>query len=315
MNTPPHFPSQDETGLDDATLARSLDGDFTSRYANVNELRLHYVEGGTGTPLLLLGGWPQTWWQWHKVMPALAHRHRVIAVDLRGMGGSSKPAGGYDKKTMAADILGLVHELGLGPVDVVGHDIGAMVAHAFAANHPEATTRIALLDVPHPDENWSAFSLLPDPDQHVGSVIEDGARSYLWWFAFNQVRGLPERLLDGRSRLLVDWLFDRQAHDPGTIDERSRRIYARAYSTPDAIRAGNGWYQTFTRDIADEQGYAPLTVPILALGGDGSNYASLRDGLPAKGTDVRVIEVAACGHYIPEEQPQAVIDALSSFLA
>ncbi|WP_206058827.1 alpha/beta fold hydrolase, partial [Nonomuraea zeae] len=300
--------------LHDSALASSLDGAFSSHHAEVNGVRLHYVEGGSGEPLLLLGGWPQTWWQWNKVMPALARRHRVIAVDLRGMGGSSKPAGGYDKKTMARDIHELVRHLGLPAVSIAGHDIGAMVAYAFAANHPEATVKIALLDVPHPDRSWSSFGLLPEPDQHVDSVIEAGARSYLWWFAFNQVRDLPERLLEGRSRLLVDWLFERQAKQPAGIDERSREVYAHAYATADAVRAGNGWYQTFNRDIADERAYGKVTAPILALGGDGSNYAFLRDLMPSKGTDVTVVEVTDCGHYLPEEQPQAVIDALASFL-
>ncbi|RBQ14539.1 alpha/beta hydrolase [Spongiactinospora rosea] len=300
--------------LGDEALARSLPGTFTSRHAEVNGVRLHYVEGGGGEPLLLLGGWPQTWWQWNKVMPDLARRYRVIAVDLRGMGGSGKPAGGYDKKTMAADIHALVRHLGLTTVNIAGHDIGAMVAYAHAANHPEATTKIALLDVAHPDESWSAMRLLPGPDQHVDSVIEAGARSYLWWFAFNQVRGLPEKLLEGRHRLLGDWLFDRQSDDPGFIDERSREVYARAYSTADAIRAGNGWYQTFNRDIEDERGYGRVTAPMLVLGGDRSNYANLRDTMPAKGTDVQVVKVADCGHYIPEERPQVVIDALTAFL-
>ncbi|WP_405148831.1 alpha/beta hydrolase [Sphaerisporangium sp. NBC_01403] len=209
--------------LGDAALAHSLDGDFTSHYADVNDVRLHYVEGGSGRPLLLLGGWPQTWWQWHKVMPALARRHRVIAVDLRGMGGSAKPTGGYDKRTMARDIRELVRHLGLESVGIAGHDIGGMVAQAHAAAYPEATTRIALLDVPHPDESWSDMRLLPEPDQHINTIIENGARSYLWWFAFNQVRGLPEKLLDGRSRLVVDWLFERQAKDPAAIDEQSRQ--------------------------------------------------------------------------------------------
>ncbi|MEV2276829.1 alpha/beta hydrolase [Nocardiopsis sp. NPDC049922] len=308
MNTRPDAP------LDDAALARSLDGDFTSHHADVNGTRLHYVEGGSGQPLVLLGGWPQTWWQWHKVMPALARRHRVIAVDLRGMGGSAKPADGYDKKTLANDLHALVRHLGLDAVSVAGHDIGAMVAHAFAANHPEATTGIALLDVPHPDAGWSSFSLLPAPDQHVGSDIAAGAQTYLWWFAFNQVRGLPERLLDGRARLLIDWLFDYMTKDPASIDEHSRQVYARAYDDADAIRAGNAWYQAFNQDIADEATYEPLTVPLLALGGDESNHAMLRDTMPSKGTDVTVVEISECGHYLPEEQPDAVIEALTAFL-
>ncbi|WP_028926354.1 alpha/beta fold hydrolase [Pseudonocardia acaciae] len=298
----------------DAALAASLDGGFTSHHADLDGVRLHYVDGGSGAPLLLLGGWPQTWWQWNKVMPALARHHRVIAVDLRGMGDSSKPEAGYDKRTMAADIHRLVDHLGLGAVSIAGHDIGAMVAYAFAANHPESTSKIAILDVAHPDESWSEFRLLPQPDQHVDGDILRGQRSYLWWFAFNQVRALPEKLLDGRTRPLVDWLFDRQSADPRSIDDRSREVYARAYSTPDAVRAGNAWYQAFNADIADSLTYRPVRAPILALGGDRAGYRWLRTIMPAKGTDVRVVEVSDCGHYIPEEQPHAVIDELTSFL-
>ncbi|MFI1018600.1 alpha/beta fold hydrolase [Streptomyces sp. NPDC020965] len=308
LNAPPGGP------LDDDALARRLGPGFASRHADVNGIRLHYVEGGTGEPLILLGGWPQTWWQWNKVMPELALRYRVIAVDLRGMGASGKPDGGYDKKTMAHDIRELIRHLGLTEASIVGHDIGAMVAYAHAANHPEATTRAVLLDVPHPDASLSRLTLLPRPDHHADSADENVIRTYLWWFAFNQIGGLPEQLLEGRFRSLVDWLFAHMAHDPDTLDEFSRQVYAHAYSTADAVRAGNGWYQAFNRDIADERTYEPVTVPLLALGGDRSNYAYLRDLLPAKGTEVTVQEVADCGHYIPEEQPRVVIDALTAFL-
>uniref|UniRef100_UPI0033228EA3 alpha/beta fold hydrolase n=1 Tax=Streptomyces sp. NPDC000594 TaxID=3154261 RepID=UPI0033228EA3 len=309
-NDAPNTPAHEELG--DEALARRLGPGFASRHAEVNGVRLHYVEGGTGEPLILLGGWPQTWWQWNKVMPELARRYRVIAVDLRGMGGSGKPDGGYDKKTMAQDIRELIRHLGLTSASIAGHDIGAMVAYAHAANHPEATTRAVLLDVPHPDASFAALTLLPGPDQATGPVI--GGRVHLWWLAFNQVRGLPEELLAGRSRSLIDWLFTSMAHDPDTLDDFSRRVYAHAYATPDAIRAGNGWYQAFNRDIADERAYGPVTVPLLVLGGGDSNYPYLRDLMPAKGTDVTVREVADCGHYIPEEKPRAVIDALTDFL-
>ncbi|MGW6843027.1 alpha/beta fold hydrolase [Streptomyces sp. NPDC054958] len=289
--------------LADAALAASLDGGFTSHHAEVNGTRLHYVEGGSGTPLVLLGGWPQTWWQWNKVLPALAGRYRVIAVDLRGMGGSAKPDTGYDKKTMAADVHALLLHLGLERAHVVGHDIGAMVAYAFAANHPEATDRIALLDVSHPEEAWTQMPLLPRP----------GLR-HLWWFAFNQVQGLPEQLLAGRYHLLLDELFAGMTADPAAIDDRSRAVYARAYDSPDAIRAGNAWYRAFRQDIDDLAGYSPVTAPLLALGGEHSNYERLLAAVPALGTDTRVVRVDGCGHYLPEERPEVVTAELTRFL-
>ncbi|MFB7182287.1 alpha/beta fold hydrolase [Streptomyces sp. NPDC056257] len=295
--------SPDAAALDDASLAASLDGGFTSHHAEVNGTRLHYVQGGSGEPLVLLGGWPQTWWQWHKVMPALARRHRVIAVDLRGMGGSAKPESGYDKKTMAADVRALLTHLGLERAHVAGHDIGAMVAYAFAANHPEATGRVALLDVSHPEEAWAQMPLLPRP----------GVR-HLWWFAFNQVQGLPEQLLAGRYHLLLDWLFTAMTTDPASIDARSRAVYARAYDSPDAIRAGNAWYRAFRQDVDDLAGYSPVTAPLLALGGEHSNYERLLAAVPALGTDTRVVRVDGSGHYLPEERPEAVTEELVRFL-
>ncbi|GGV38219.1 alpha/beta fold hydrolase [Streptomyces spectabilis] len=296
----------------DEELARSLEGDFTSAHAEVNGVRLHYVAGGSGDPLVLLGGWPQTWWQFHKVMPALARRYRVIAVDLRGMGGSAKPESGYDKKTMAQDVYELVRHLGHGRVHIAGHDIGAMVAHAFAANHPEATRKLALLDVAHPDPTLRELTLLPAVD--AGTDWETAPGIYLWWFAFNQVKGLPEQLLDGRSRLLVDWLFGYMLKDQSSIDERSRAVYAAAYATPDAVRAGNAWYQTFRQDIDDFETYDRVGAPVLALAGD-RNHAYLSAILPGHAKDVRVERIPDSGHYLPEEQPEQVTAKLTDFFA
>jgi pimeloyl-ACP methyl ester carboxylesterase len=299
--------------LSDAALAASLEGDFGSRYAEVNGIRLHYVTGGEGTPLLLLGGWPQTWWQFHKVMPTLARRYRVVAADLRGMGGTDKPDSGFDKKTMAGDIHALVRHLGHEKVHVAGHDIGAMVAQSLAANYPEVVDKVALLDVHHPDETMYGLTLLPQPDQHVAGDNRAGNRTYLWWFAFNQVRGLPETLLAGRERAFLDTLFDYLLLDPTSIDDRDREIYARAYASPEAVRAGNAWYQAFMRDIEDEHQHPPLAAPVLALGGDHSNYPYLAAVLPAKGANVKVVEVANSGHYLPEEQPDTIVELLTGF--
>lgn len=292
--------------LSDEALVRSLPGGFQNGYASVNGTRLHYVAGGRGAPLVLLPGWPETWWQYHKIMPSLAAHHRVIAVDLRGMGGSDKPATGYDKKTMAKDIYELVRHLGYTKVDIAGHDIGSMVAFSFAANHPDATRKVVMLDVPHPDQSFYRFRLLPP------SGWQSPPPYFLWWFAFNQVRDLPERLVPGRSRDLVNWILDYLSKDPDTIDRHAREVYARAYSHPDAIRAGNGWYQTFGQDVVDQRSYGKVTAPILGLGGE-TGYRILQVQLPSKGTDVQVVKVASSGHFLAEERPQAVIDWLTRF--
>lgn len=291
----------------DAELAQSLEGDFRSDFVTVDGLRLHYVAGGEGRPLVLLPGWPQTWWEFRKVMPALAAAgRRVIAVDLPGMGSSDKPASGYDKKSMAAAVHGLVRALGHDQVDIAGHDVGSQVAFSFAVNHPEATRKVALLDILHPDASLYEIRMLPTP----------GFPFFPWWFAFNSVTGLPEQLLAGRTRILVDWLFDNFLMDKDAVSDLDRAVFAKALDDPDAIRGGNAWYQTFGQDVADLEHYGKVSAPILGLVsnlGDGIFAAMMQGTLPSQGTDVKVVVVQGAGHYFVDEAPQAVIDELNQF--
>ncbi|MFY1672285.1 alpha/beta fold hydrolase [Plantactinospora sp. WMMB334] len=276
---------------------------FDSRFADVNGTRLHYVIGGEGDPLVLLPGWPRTWYQFHKIMPRLAERYQVIAVDLRGMGDSDKPVHGYDKKTMARDIYELVRSLGLNQVNVAGEDIGSMVAHSFAANHPEAIRKLALWEAGHPTEAFNEVRALTQPGQPTTP----------WWFAFNELHGLPEKLAEGRFRYIVDWLIDFHATTPEAFSEETRDLYAAAYNTPDAIRAGNGWYQTFQQDIVDLKDYPVLTLPVLALGG--FYYPLMVAQLEGRATDVRFVELKGAGHYLAEERPDEVVRELTEFFA
>ena len=293
----------------DAALVRSLPG-FENGYATVNGTRLHYVAGGKGQPLILLPGWPETWWEFHLIMPTLAARYRVIAVDLRGMGGSAKPQIGYDKKNMAEDIYQLVRLLGYDKVNVAGHDIGSMVAFSFAANHPEATLKLALLDVPHPDEFFSEIRMLPEPGK-FGAKIDDEHPGYPWWFAFHQVKGLPERVLEGRFQIYQDFLIDYLLKDSKSIGPRDRAIYAAAYSSPDAIRAGDAWYQTFPQDIVDSKTYKKLEMPVLGLGSTG--YGWLQAAVTPKATNFRLVKIENSGHFMQEEQPEVVAQLLIEF--
>ncbi|MBB5936566.1 alpha/beta fold hydrolase [Streptomyces zagrosensis] len=298
----------------DAELAASLEGDFVSAYADVNGVRLHHVTGGSGAPLILLGGWPQTWWQFRKVLPALARTFRVTAVDLRGMGGSDKPESGYDKRTMARDIHELIRHLGHDAAFVAGHDIGASLGYHLAANHPESVRRLVTIDLGVPDASWLEIGMLPGSDEQAAALAH-GSGGYPWWFAFNQVRGLPEELLVGRFRPVIDWLYGHMLLDQDSVEEDARRIYAHAYDTRDAIRAGNGWYQTMRQDITDLASYDPVTLPVLTLAGE-TSYPALRAQMGAdKGTDIRVVEVKGSGHYVPEEQPQIVVRELAAFFA
>jgi pimeloyl-ACP methyl ester carboxylesterase len=280
-------------GDSDAALAASLG--FRGGHA----AGLHYVTAGRGEPLVLLPGWPQTWWEFRKIMPALARRYRVVAVDLPGMGTSRATAG--DKKSMAAAVHELVRALGLSSVHVAGHDIGAMVAFAFAANHPAATRTVTIMDVAHPDEHLYDVPLLAPPGQ-----------VHPWWFAFNQLRGLPEQLLAGRSRHLVDHLCELLLVDPSAIGERDRAVYAAAYATPAAIRAGNAWYQTLHQDIEDQKAYGTVTRPMLGIASLASPY--LGQALAGRGSDVRIVDVPSSGHFLPEEQPDVVVRALTDLI-
>lgn len=293
----------------DAELARSLGGDFHSDHLTVNGVRLHYVAGGRGKPLILLPGWPETWWEFRKIMPALAAAgHRVITADLPGMGTSAKPAGGYDKKSMANVVLGLVRAFGYDRVDIAGHDIGAQIAFSFAANHPEATDRVAMLDILHPDESVYELRMVPLPGQLY----------HPWWFAFNHVTELPEQLLAGRARLLVDWIFDNFLVNRDAVDELARAVYSHHYDDPDNIRGGNAWYGTFGQDVVDLAGYDRVRAPILGMVSnlaDGAFAAQMRATLPTQATDVRVVVVPDSGHYLVEESPQTVIDHLTQFFA
>lgn len=288
--------------MNDAQRAEALG--FRSEYADVNGTRLHYVIGGEGKPIVLLGGWPHTWWEFRKVMPPLAEHYRVVVVDIRGMNLSAKPDSGYDKKTMARDIHELVRHLGFDQVDLIGFDIGGMVAQSFAANHPEAIGKLVIVDVPHPDEDLYDFTLLPRP----------GQAAHLWWFAFNQLTELPQVLLAGRVRPLIDHLSELMLVDSANIDEESRQLYADAYDSPDAIRASNGWYQTFGQDAIDAKSYAPLTLPVLALTSRPADQDYAVKALRKAVVDPQFAPIPDTGHYIPEEQPEAMVTHIRKFL-
>lgn len=295
----------------DAALIEDFPG-FKNNYSTINGVNLHYVEGGSGMPLICLPGWPQTWYSYHPIAMELAKSYRVIIVDIRGMGSSEKPDQGYDKKTMAADILGLVQQLGLEKVHIMGHDIGGMIAMSFAFNYPEFTEKLIVLDGSHPAESMLYMPLIPAPGSFEAKM--DAARPYAWWMGFNQVKGLPEKLLEGRFQYLLDWLFGYVMIDDGKMSDFDRNVYAAAYNDAESIRASNGWYQTFGQDIEDAKSYTQLTMPVLGIGSYIS-YNYMKMGLPAIASTLTMVEIANSGHYLYEEQPEKVLDAVISFLA
>lgn len=294
--------------LKDEALVKLVPG-FTNRNTIVNGINLHYVEGGQGEPLVLIPGWPETWWAFHKMMPLLVEKFHVIVVDMRGMGSSDKPELGYDKKTMAKDIFELIKYLGYDKVHIGGHDIGAQVAFSFAANHPEATTKLIILDTPHPNAGMYYIPLIPAGNN---SLINEQPQNHMWWMAFNQVKGLPEQLLVGRSNLVHDYVFKYAAMDDSSIDEFDRAVYLAAYDNADGIRAGNGWYQTFAQDIEDSKSYTHLNMPVIGIGGSG--YELLKRELPTYAADLKLAKIEGSGHFILEEKPEETADLIIEFL-
>lgn len=295
--------------VSDAALVKTLPG-FSNASAEVNGVHLHYVVGGKGPLLVLLPGWPETWWAYHKVMPELAKTHRVVSVDMRGMGSSSMPAGGFDKKTMANDISALIKELGSPQADVIGHDIGAMVAFSLAENHPEQVHKLVMLDVAHPTKGYLQLKMIPDNGTFGDRIDEE--HPYLWWFAFLQVDGLSEDLLDGRVEKLQTWFFHYMMKNDAALDAKDRAVYAAAYGSREATRASNGWYKAFPQDVADFETYGKVTMPVLGLAGPG--FGRLKPFLEANAVTATTYRVEGSGHCIAEEKPDALLTYLAEFL-
>lgn len=291
-----------DTKYSDEELIKSLPN-FTNNYAEVNGTKLHYVTGGQGKPLVLIPGYPETWWAYHKVMPVLAKKYLVIVVEIRGMGSSAKPTSGYDKKNMAKDIYELVKKLGYEKVHIGGHDIGAHVAFSFATNYSDTTSKLIILDTPHPDEGMYHLPMLP---------ILGANYLYPWWLAFNQVKELPEQILEGRMDIVIEWLFKNLLKDPKSVSSFDKAVYTSAYNSKDAIRTSNAWYQAFPQDIADSKTYDKLTMPVLGIGGSG--YEMLQMSLPNMTTDFLLKKIEDSGHFILAEKPNETAEFIIEFL-
>jgi pimeloyl-ACP methyl ester carboxylesterase len=271
-----------------------------SRFANVNSVRLHYLVAGKGDPVVLLHGYAETSHMWRSLMAELANNHTAIAPDLRGAGQSSTPADGYTKAAMARDIHALVRKLGCERIRIVGHDIGLMVAYAYAAQYPSEVDRIALMDAFLPGVgNWRDVWLMRD----------------LWHFHF--YGKTPLALVHGRERIYFEHFWNDFAADPAhSVPERDRRIYAKAYARPGGMRAGFEYFRAFEKDAKDFALFAqtPLSMPMLVLTGEkaSGDFLILQGRLVA--TNVEGVVVRKSGHWLMEEAPDQVIPKLVEFL-
>ncbi len=283
-----------------SATAGKVPAGFTEGFADVNGVRLHYFIGGKGNPVVLLHGYAETSHMWLPIMPLLATNHRVIVPDLRGAGDSSKPESGYDKKNMAVDIHDLATSLGFNRVSIVGHDIGLMVAYAHAAQFPEATERVVLMDAFLPGVgDWKDVWLMRD----------------LWHFHF--YGEVPLALVKGRERIYFEHFWNDFAADPKhSVSEADRRIYAKAYAQPGGMRAGFEYFRNFERDAKDfaQLSATPLPMPMLVLTGEKASGNFLIEQARLVATNVQGQVVTGSGHWLMEEAPQAVIPAIIKFL-
>jgi pimeloyl-ACP methyl ester carboxylesterase len=273
---------------------------ISDRFANVNGVRLHYLVAGKGEPVILLHGYAQNSHMWRPLIPELAKTHTVIAPDLRGFGQSSKPSGGYYKKTMAQDIHALAASLGFKHATVVGHDIGLMVAYAYAAQYPTEVDRIVLMDAFLPGVgDWQHVWLLRD----------------LWHFHF--YGETPLKLVTGRERIYFEHFWNDFAADRNhSIPEADRRFYARSYAQPGAMRAGFEVFRSFEQDAKDfaQLANTKLTMPMLVLTGEKASGEFLIEQARLVDTNVNGVVIKGKGHWLMEEAPSEVIPRLVAFI-
>ncbi len=278
---------------------------FSHHMAVVNNgVQIHYVIGGHGAPIVLLQGWPETWYEWRHIMPALAKNYTVIAPDLRGLGDSSKPLTGYDGKTVAEDIHQLVAKLGFKVIFLVGHDIGTQIAYSYAAAHPTEVKKLVVMEI----------TSIPGFARPGGPVA--------WWRSFNAVPDIPEALVQGKELMYLTWFYRNEAYNPEAITPADINEFVSHYSAPGGMRAGFAYYQAFPQDAIENQNYSKtkLSMPVLALAasyypvfGGNISMPGLIYGMKILAQDVRGVIVPNSGHWIPEEQPQFVIKQLANF--
>ncbi len=274
---------------------------FRTQEIATNGAVIHVRIGGKGPAVVLIHGYGETGDMWAPLAAALERDHTVIAPDLRGMGLSSRPTGGYDKKTQGGDVAGVLDALKIGKADLVTHDIGNMVGYAFAAEHPERVRRLILIDAPLPG---------------VGPWEEITRAHALWHFSFWGPDA--ERLVAGRERIYLDRFWNEFSFDPASFDEDSRAHYAALYARPGAMHAGFEQFKAFDQDAADNKAFVAqgrLTMPVLAVGGEKSFGTRMAAVVRFSASDVEGAVVPRSGHWVMEENPGATIALITAFLA
>ncbi|WP_213763783.1 alpha/beta hydrolase [Caballeronia sp. dw_19] len=280
---------------------------FEHRFETVNGVRLHYVSGGKtdGNTVVLLAGFPESWYAWRKVMPLLAERYKIVALDLPGQGDSDRPAHGYDTQSLADKVHGLLQQLGISEYFLAAHDVGAWVAYPYAALFGNEVRWLALLDAGIPGIT------LPDA---LPIAPERAWRT--WHFAFHALPDLPEILIAGREREYLDWFLRRKTANPESFSDADVEEYLRIFKKDGGLRAGLAYYRAAALSAQQNRALCAkgkLKMPVLALGSDQGSIPDMAAPLRAFAEDVHDGTIAFCGHFLPEEQPAAVAAELTAF--
>jgi pimeloyl-ACP methyl ester carboxylesterase len=286
-------------------LPAGFTGTFTSRFVDTGEVRLHAVTGGDGPPLLLVHGWPQTWYAWRMLMPALARDFSVVAVDQRGIGLSGKPTGGYDTATLASDLVALMAALGHQRFALYGTDVGMPIAYALAADHRDRVDRLAVSEAPLP-------GISPSPPLFLPPLLN----ARLWHLAFNQLPKINEQLVTGREDIFFGAEFDASA-GTNKLPDYAVRYYIDTLKDPDHLRGSFEFYRAIPATSAQNQKRKErrLTLPVLAIGGAESSGEGVGTTMKLAADDVQTVVLPGSGHWVAEQAPEQLLAALTAFLA
>jgi haloacetate dehalogenase len=289
-------------------LMPGLFPDVKHHTAHLNGIRQHYVTAGDGPPVYLLHGFPETWFGWRKQIPALAEKYTVVAPDLRGYGLTDKPAAGYDKRTMANDVLALMDHLGHQRIVLVGHDRGARVSTRFAKDHPERLNRMVVMD--------------NVPTRIVSQTFDAAkARAGYWFFTFLGVPDLPEALIAGNEEAFLTHFYRTWSYNPQMLRPEEVEVYVKNYQQPGAVRGSCADYRAIGEDVAQDLEDADTLIdcPVLSIWGSesdvvGKAYDMREVWRGMVSGDLRTVGIPECGHLCQEERPDVVNAELLAFL-
>ena len=276
---------------------------FSHHRVEIDGMRQHYLLAGSGEPVVLLHGFPETSYAWRKIIPALSEHYTVLAPDLRGCGDTDRPSGGYDKRTVAADVHRLVGHLRLGPINLVSHDVGMMVGYAYACAYPTEVRRLVLMEAALPGLGLEAlYDAIQYPRMYHLPL-------------FDAPNGLAEALITGREKMFVSHFMRQQTYNPTGPEEDALEEYARRLAAPGALHAGIEYFRAHRIDAAHNREHAKtrLPMPVLTVGGTASFGANLEGEIRPLVENLRNVMIDECGHYLAEEKPEQIIEELRRF--